>query len=126
MLLNRDAGYAPYRVFFTSKDFAKDHPDIVARFTRASIRGWRDYMKDPTATNALIEKLNPELSPDWVNYSYQALKSGRFVSGDDPADDQTGQFDPARWTTLYNQLLDLHVIQRPMDPTSAYSLNFLK
>ena len=55
MLLNRDAGYDPYRVFFTSRGYAQAHPEIVARFTRASIRGWRDYMKDPTAANALIE-----------------------------------------------------------------------
>jgi NitT/TauT family transport system substrate-binding protein len=126
MLLNRDAGYDPYRVFYTSQTFAHDHPDIVAKFTRASIRGWRDYMNDPTAANAMIEKLNPALSPDWAAYSYNALKTGHYVIGDDPAGSQTGQFDPTRWTTLYNQLLGLHVIQKPIDPTTAYSLQFMK
>jgi NitT/TauT family transport system substrate-binding protein len=125
MLLNRDAGYDPYRVFFTSRDFAQQHPDIVIKFTRASIRGWRDYMHDPTAANALIEKLNPALNSDWANFSFQALKSGHFVSGDDPAGDQTGQFDAERWTTLYKQLRDLGVIQKQMDPASGYSLKFL-
>jgi NitT/TauT family transport system substrate-binding protein len=81
-------------------------------------------MKDPTAANALIEKLNPALNPDWVNFSYQALKAGHYVSGDDVAGDQTGQFDPERWATLYKQLLDLHVIQKPIDPASGYSLRF--
>lgn len=126
MLLNRDAGYDPYRVFFTSRDYAQAHPDIVAKFTRASIRGWQDYMKDPSAANALIEKLNPALNPDWVKYSWQALKDGHYISGDDRAGDQTGQFDPARWTKLYNQLLELHVIQRQIAPASAYSLKFTK
>ena len=55
MLMNRDAGYDPYRVFFTSQAYAQEDPDIVSKFTRASIRGWRDYTKDPTAANALIE-----------------------------------------------------------------------
>ena len=126
MLLNRDAGYDPYRVFFTSQTFAHDHPDLVAKFTRASIRGWRDYMTDPTAANAMIEKLNPALNPDWASYSYNALKSGHYISGDDPAGDQTGQLDAARWTTLYHQLLDLHVIQKPIDPATAYTLEYLK
>ncbi|MGA7157620.1 MAG: ABC transporter substrate-binding protein [Acidobacteriaceae bacterium] len=126
MLLNRDAGYDPYRVFFTSRAYAAAHPDIVAKFTQASIRGWRDYMKDPSAANALIEKLNPALNPEWVNYSWKALKTGHYISGDDAAGDQTGQFDPARWDVLYHQLLDLHVIQRPIDPASAYSVKFLK
>jgi NitT/TauT family transport system substrate-binding protein len=126
MLLNRDAGYDPYRVFFTSQTFAHDHPDLVAKFTRASIRGWRDYMTDPTAANAMIQKLNPALNPDWANYSYNALKSGHYVTGDDPTGDQTGQLDPARWSTLYHQLLDLHVIQKPIDPASAFTLQYLK
>lgn len=125
MLLIRDAGYDPYRVFYTSQDFAHDHPEIVARFTRASIRGWRDYMKDPTAANVLIEKLNPALNPEWVNYSYNALKTGRYISGDDSTD-QTGQFDPARWQTMYKQLLDLHVLQHAIDPKTAYSLSYMK
>ncbi len=125
MLMNRDAGYDPYRVFFTSRDFAQGHPGLVAKFTRASIRGWRDYMKDPTAANALIEKLNPALNPDWVNFSYTALQSGHYVSGDVATGDQTGQLDPTRWATLYKQLLDLHVIQKPMDPATAYSVEFL-
>jgi NitT/TauT family transport system substrate-binding protein len=124
MLMNRDAGYDPYRVFFTSRAYAQEHPEIVAKFTRASIRGWRDYMKDPAAANALIEKLNPALNPDWANYSYQALKAGHYVSGDDAAGDQTGRFDPERWTTLYKQLLDLKVIRKPIDPATAYSLKF--
>jgi NitT/TauT family transport system substrate-binding protein len=124
MLMNRDAGYDPYRVFFTSRVYAQEHPEIVAKFTRASIRGWRDYLKDPAAANALIEKLNPALNPDWANYSYQALKAGHYVSGDDPAGDQTGRFDPERWTTLYKQLLDLKVIEKPIDPATAYSVKF--
>jgi NitT/TauT family transport system substrate-binding protein len=124
MLMNRDAGYDPYRIFFTSRAYAQEHPEIVAKFTRASIRGWRDYMKDPAAANALIEKLNPALNPDWANYSYEALKAGHYVSGDDAGGDETGQFDPERWTTLYKQLLDLKVIQKPIDPATAYSLQF--
>jgi hypothetical protein len=83
-------------------------------------------MNDPTVANAMIEKLNPALSPDWANYSYNALNTGHYVTGDDPSGIQTGQFDPARWTTLYNQLLDLHVIQKPIDPGIAYSLQFMK
>jgi NitT/TauT family transport system substrate-binding protein len=126
MLLNRDAGYDPYRVFFTSQAFAHDHPNIVRKFTRASIRGWRDYMNDPAAANAMIEKLNPALNPDWAHYSYTALKTGNYITGDDPSGNQTGQFDPARWTTLYHQLLDLHVIQRSIDPASAYTLQYQK
>lgn len=125
-LLNSDAGYKPYRVFFTSRAYAQQHPDIVAKFTRASLRGWRDYMQDPRAANALIEKLNPAMSRDWANYSYNALKKGNFITGDDPSGAQVGQFDPARWNTMYQQLLALHVLNKPIDPSTAYTTQFLK
>jgi len=29
-----------------------------------------------------------------------------------------------RWTTMYNQLLELKVIEKPFDPTKAYTLQF--
>jgi len=133
MLLNSDAGYDPYRVFYTSQAYAQQYPNVVAGFTRASVRGWRDYLADPTAVHTLIQKLNPALNPEWMNYSYQALKSGGFVSGhsnpdnsSDPSASQLGQFDPARWTTMYRQLLDLKVIQKPIDPATAFTTKFLK
>jgi NitT/TauT family transport system substrate-binding protein len=126
VLLNSDAGFSPYRVFFTSTGYAHDHPDIVAKFTRASIRGWRDYMQDPTAANKLIESLNPAMSRDWAAYSYAALKKGNFVTGDDPSGAQVGQFDPARWTKMYQQLRALHVLNREIDPATAYTTQFLK
>jgi NitT/TauT family transport system substrate-binding protein len=126
VLLNSDAGYSPYRVFFTSNIYAQQHPDIVAKFTRASIRGWKDYMQDPTVANALIEKLNPAMNKEWATYSYNALKSGNFVTGPDTSGAEIGKFDPARWNTMYQQLLALHVLNKPIDPTVAYTMQYQK
>jgi NitT/TauT family transport system substrate-binding protein len=126
MLLNRDAGYDPYRVFFTSSDYVKQHPDIVAKFVRASIHGWKDYMQDPAATNALLEKLNPAMSPDWADYTYKTLKSGNFITGDDPSGNHIGQFDPARWQTTAQHLYEIGVIKQPIDPKLGYTTQFLK
>jgi NitT/TauT family transport system substrate-binding protein len=126
VLLISDAGYKPYRVWFTSRDYIAQHTDVVARFTRASIRGWQDYMHDPTAANALIQKLNPAMNRDWARYSYEQLKKGNFVTGTDLTGSQVGHFDPTRWQTMYQQLLDLHVLNHPIDPTQAYTTQFLK
>jgi NitT/TauT family transport system substrate-binding protein len=126
VLLNSDAGFSPYRVFYTSQGYAHDHPEVVAKFTRASIRGWRDYMQDPAVANKLIETLNPAMSRDWAAYSYAALKKGNFITGDDPSGAQVGQFDAARWTTMYEQLRELHVLNKEIDPGTAYTTQFLK
>jgi len=122
-LLISDTGYDPYRVFVTSTQFLKEHPEIVGKFVRASLRGWRDYLNDPTAANETISKLNPAMSRDQMAFTYQALKDGNFIAGADPS--QLGQFDPGRWKTMYQQLLDLKILKKPFDPTTAYTLQFL-
>jgi hypothetical protein len=53
------------------------------------------------------------------------LRDGHFVAGEDPSGAQLGQMDPKRWATMYEQLVDLKVIDKPFDPTTAYTLQFL-
>ena len=126
VLLISDAGFKPYRVMFTTKDFLRQHPDTVRKFIRASLRGWREYLKDPSVANAAIAKLNPALSPHWMQFTYSALRDGHFVDGEGPGGSQLGQMEPARWTTLYKQLVDLKVIEKEFDPATAYTLQFVR
>jgi len=121
-ILISSSGYDPYRVQFTTRDFAAQHPDVVARFVRASIRGWQAYLKDPVATNAYLLKLNPALNPQQEAYTAQALRDGNFITGTDPA--QTGRMTAARWQTSYDQLKQLGILHGPIDLTSTYALNF--
>lgn len=125
-MLISDTGYDPYRVIFTTQSFARQHPEIVAKFVRASLRGWRDYMNDPTATNATISKLNPAMNTEQMRFIWQALKDGGFITGEDPSGAQLGQFDPARWSAMYRQLTELQMIQKPFEPATAYTLQFLQ
>lgn len=50
------SGYDSYRVQFTSRDFAAQHPDIAARFVHAGIRGWQQYLRHPGPANALLDE----------------------------------------------------------------------
>jgi NitT/TauT family transport system substrate-binding protein len=125
VLLTSEAGYNPYRVMFTTREFLNQHPEIVAKFVRASVRGWREYLNDPSAGNAAISKLNPALNPEWMHFTWQALGDGGFVTGDDHSGKELGKMEAARWTTMYQQLLDLKVIQKPFDPATAYTLQFV-
>jgi len=120
-LMISDTGYSPYRVIFTSTKFLQEHPEIVTRFVRASLRGWRDYLNDPTVANAEISKLNPAMSTDQMQFSTQTLRDGNFITGGGTSGDQLGHFTPERWSTMYQQLLDLKVIKNPIDPKVAYT-----
>lgn len=125
VLLTSDAGYRPYRVMFTTRSFLTAHPEIVAKFVRASLRGWRDYLQDPAQADAYIARLNPALNPDWMEYTWKTLRDGNFVTGDAPGGADLGEMNAQRWTEMYQQLLDLKVITKPFDPATAYTLQFL-
>ena len=124
ILLTSDAGYAPYRVIYTTQDFLREHPATVAKFVRASLRGWQEYLRDPSLAHAEIAKLNPALNPDWMRFSWQALRDGHFVASDHSGA-RLGEMEAGRWTTMYRQLLDLGVITQPIDPATAYRLDFV-
>ena len=118
------SGYDPYRVQFTTHAFATEHPEIVEKFVRASIRGWNEYLRNPAPTNALLLQLNPALNPAQEAYTAQALLDGGFVSGGDASGAQTGRMSAARWKASYEQLMSLNILDGPLDPSTAYDLKF--
>ena len=129
-LLISGAGYDPYRVYFTRSDYAKQHPDVVTRFVRATIRGWQEYLRDPGPANSLILRINPAQNAEQMQYTLQALKDGAFITGQepnhpDPTGSQIGHMSAARWATTNDQLTQLGVIRKPIDPARAFTLNFL-
>lgn len=123
-LLISSSGYDPYRVQFTTRAFAAQQPAVVTKFVRASIRGWLQYLRDPAPANALLLKLNPALNPEQEAYTAQALRDGAFITGDDPTGAQTGRMSAARWNAGYQQLKSLGILEGPLDPATAYSLQF--
>ncbi|MFM8336900.1 MAG: ABC transporter substrate-binding protein, partial [Opitutaceae bacterium] len=55
-----DAGYRGYAVLVTSRKVARERPADLQAFTRAYIRGWRDYLEgDPRPAHALMKIANP-------------------------------------------------------------------
>jgi NitT/TauT family transport system substrate-binding protein len=124
-LLISASGYDPYRVAFTTRDFAAQHPDIVAKFVRASIRGWNEYLHDPTATNAYLLKQNPALNPAQEAYTAQELGEGGFINGGDKTGAQTGHMTADRWSASYRQLKALGILHSEVDPSTTYSLKFV-
>ena len=125
VILISSSGYDPYRVQFTSRAFAAQHPDLVAKFVRASIHGWQDYLRDPGPTDAHLLALNPALNPAQEAYTAQALKDGGFVEGDATDGSQIGTMTSARWQASYQQLNALNIFTDSFDPSAAYSLKFL-
>jgi NitT/TauT family transport system substrate-binding protein len=64
------------------------------------------------------------MSPDQMRFSVQTLKDQHFIDGTGTPDSHLGHFTAERWSTIYQQLVSLKVPVHPIDPTSAYTLQF--
>src|SRR3979490_2787909 len=64
----------------TRRELADKKPDLVQRFIDASIVGWYHYLYgDNAPANALIKKLNPEMTDDVIAYSIARMKEHGIV-----------------------------------------------
>ena len=71
ILLLADYGFEAYSTLIeTRRDLVDKKPDLVQRFVDASIIGWYTYLYGDNAPgNAMIKKLNPEMTDELIAYS---------------------------------------------------------
>jgi NitT/TauT family transport system substrate-binding protein len=112
VFLLSDAGYPPYgNAIACRSDVIEQHPDDVAAFLKASMQGWKDYLRDPAAANVAIRKENPNMSDAQLDYAVSKLKSSGLVTGGDAKTQGIGvitaQRIKASWTmAVDNGLID--------------------
>ncbi len=125
-LLLSDSGFSPYRVWFTSRQYAREHPAVVQAFTAASIRGWRDYMEgDRTETDRMIGVLNKQMLPDFIAFSVEAMRTHQLVAGDPARGETYGQIRPARVQELIEQLTAIGILTQPLKVEDVFDPGFL-
>ena len=127
-----NSGYNPYGdVIVTTESMIKNHPDVVRAYVKASIQGWNMYLKDPSATHTYMaaapgSKQWP-MKPDEQHYSYSQIIKLGLIGGGDAKTHGVGYLNPARWTTLQQQLVGVHA--KPdvskLDVSKAFTNEFL-
>lgn len=125
VMMVADTGYNPYTsMIVASEKTLKDKPDIVARFVAASMKGWEKYLAEPAETHAFINRLNPEMGMDILDFGAKELQS--MCSNEDTKSLGTGAMTPARWTTLVSQLEEIEAIKKgSVNAEQAWSAEFL-
>ena len=104
-----DIGYNPYTtVLITSGHTLRDHPQLVRSVVDACREGWRQYLDDPTAANAAMQKLNTEMDPQTFQEAAAAQKP--LIQTAQTGSNSLGMMQAERWTELARQLVDLKVI----------------
>jgi len=114
-LLMSDSGFRPYRILFTTQGYLKGHEAQVRAFLAASIHGWADFMGgDPAPGKALIAKVNPNMSDEFMNYSIKAMHDAHIVEGRPEDGERNGLMTRKRLEEQVNDLVQLKIIQQPI------------
>ena len=125
-LFARD-GFPPYgTTIVATQKMAKEKPDAVSRFVRASLEGWKSYLADPAAANELIKKDNPNMKDDQLAYSVGKLKENQIVTGGDAAKMGIGTMTDERWRKTYDYMTSAGLLKPEVDYRQAFTTQFVK
>lgn len=124
-----DAGFRGYAVLITNRRFARERPADLRAFTRAYIRGWRDYLEgDPAPAHAALKQANAQNSDAFMDFSRRMILQEKLVTGRDadggPA--KVGRLDPARYAAQIAKLEELGLLKPgKVNAAAALTTEFL-
>lgn len=122
-----DDGYPPYgKTMVSTSKLVADKPDLVQRFVRASIEGWKSYLTDPAAGNALIKRDNPNMEDAQLAFALARIKELKAFEGGDAASMGAGVMTDARWKQTFDFMVASKLIKPDVDWKKAYTTQFVK
>jgi NitT/TauT family transport system substrate-binding protein len=120
-------GYPPYgTTMVTTRAFLEKNPDVVARFVKASLEGWKSYMSDPAPANALIKADNPKMADDQIAFGIDQLKKLKVLDGGDAATMGIGIITAARWKATYDYMVAAGLLKPEVDWRAGFTDRFVK
>jgi NitT/TauT family transport system substrate-binding protein len=122
-----DGGYPPYgSTIVTTEKVVAEKPDVVARFVKASLEGWGDYMTNPAPGNALIKTDNPKMTDGQIAFAIEKLKENKAVDGGDAAKLGIGVITAERYKQIYDFLVAGGLLDPKVDWHKAFDNRFVK
>jgi len=127
IILLADYGFNTYSTLIETRgDLIDKKPDLVQRFVDASIVGWYHYLYgDNAAANAMIKKLNPEMTDELLAYSVARMKEYGIVDSGDSLRDGIGAMTDERMASFFDKMVRAHVVRSDIDYRKAYTLRFI-
>jgi NitT/TauT family transport system substrate-binding protein len=127
VILLADYGFNTYSTLVeTRRDLIDKKPDLVQRFVDASVIGWYHYLYgDNAAGNAMIKKLNPEMTDELLSYSIARMKEYGIVDSGDTMGDGIGAMTDARVASFFDKMVRAGVVRQDIDFRKSYTLRFV-
>ena len=108
---------------------ARERPADLRAFTRAYLRGWRDYLDgDPTPAHTAMKKAHAPNTDAFLTYSRQAIIAEKLVTGRDThgGPQNIGRLEATRYAEQIAQLETLGLLPKgKLTPATAFTNEFL-
>src|SRR5258708_10264497 len=103
-----------------------EKPDVVTRFVKASLEGWRDYIKNPAPANALIKADNPKMTDGQIAFAIEKLKENKASDGGDAAKLGIGIITGQRYKQIYDFLFAADLLDPKTDLQKSRHVRYVK
>src|SRR6202162_1466390 len=127
IILLADYGFNTYSTLIETRgDLIDKKPDLVPRFVDALLVRWYNYLYgENAAANAMIRKLNPEMTDALIAYSIARMKEYGIIDSGDTLRDGIGAMTDARMASFFDKMVRAHVVGPDIDYRKAYTLRFI-
>lgn len=108
-------------IIVTTDELITAEPDLIARFLRASFKGWTYAVEHPAEAGALVTPYNPEadlaLENDTMLASLPLINTG---------EDHIGWMKPEIWAGMAETLRQQTALTTPVEIQEVYTMQFLR
>ena len=123
-----DYGYPPYgTTMVTTTKWLGEHPDVARRFVKASMEGWKSYLKDDaSAANALIKADNPNMSDAQIAFGIKRMNELHIVDGGDAQTMGIGIITDQRWKATYDLMVASNLLPKETEWKKGFTTDYVK
>jgi NitT/TauT family transport system substrate-binding protein len=114
----------PRDTLIVAETTAKEKPDLVKAFLRASIKGWKDAFDDPKGAVDAVMAIAPTL--DRTQQEFMLTEVKRLMTAGKAAQNGLFWIDPEAIKTAHDFFLKYGVISKPIDLAAAYQASFIE
>jgi NitT/TauT family transport system substrate-binding protein len=129
VFLLADHGWPPYATTIVCMEkTVRERPQAVAAFVRASMEGWRAYLRgDTAAADALIKRDNPAMTDDLLANGLKLMRETAIVTGGDAQRLGIGVVTDERMRRTFDMLVEMKLIDpKKVDLRRTYTTQFVR
>ncbi len=108
-------------VLITTDELIATQPDLVLRFTRATLKGWTYAVENPDSVGSMVAQYLPD-----VDANLETARMTASLPFINTGEDFIGWMKPEIWIGMEQTLREQGLLTSALDVTQAYTMQFVK